>query len=528
MNSLENTAPEANTGPGGARPAAPNNQRADKSPGRHKTRHRSRNQEWPTIPDAGKIEEKNPEILAQKILETGRQIEAGRIPALPPGAEARLHDQRHAHPVPEGLVRIHPGDRHPEPRPPLGPAPERVVLVTQRHPAPPIPLSLPLPLPKVEMPLQMGSPALSTASVPARPFSMVRTHEPPRVADFEDRLKLIITNVLNEDKPLTQALLPRPAPAPVPPPPSHSPYASPGSAPPPAKRERKGEVREAREAREARPDYTQVSPAKLALRRHLSQEKLLAMEAVGPGQHGAPRANTLTRNVGDLISGEVERSLELSAGPPAPPGPPASTALDMSMGGKASPRPGPRITRIVEECYGKAPHTPPEAGESRQASPAQRVVYSPISRPSSTEGPPPLPQAPLTMEGLMYPRVKSPRGVPQDEKPRMLPPAPSPGRDGLEARLASMYGLKCTSTPPTPPRSTPPTPPLPLPLQPQHTQDCKPRPNTLLTLEGRAITSDTPVEGLAATLHARFMTRPMLTKVGVYVCVCVCVCVQGS
>ena len=50
-----------------------------------KSRHRSRNQEWPAVPDVGKIEEKNPELLAMKILETGRQIEAGRIPVLPPG-----------------------------------------------------------------------------------------------------------------------------------------------------------------------------------------------------------------------------------------------------------------------------------------------------------------------------------------------------------------------------------------------------------------------------------------------------------
>lgn len=65
---------------------------AEKSPGSHsaavaasKSRHRSRNQEWPAVPDVGKIEEKNPELLAMKILETGRQIEAGRIPVLPPG-----------------------------------------------------------------------------------------------------------------------------------------------------------------------------------------------------------------------------------------------------------------------------------------------------------------------------------------------------------------------------------------------------------------------------------------------------------
>ncbi|XP_062554766.1 histone-lysine N-methyltransferase, H3 lysine-79 specific isoform X2 [Armigeres subalbatus] len=41
--------------------------------------NRTRSQEWPEIPDIGKIEENNPEILAQKILETGRQIEAGKL-----------------------------------------------------------------------------------------------------------------------------------------------------------------------------------------------------------------------------------------------------------------------------------------------------------------------------------------------------------------------------------------------------------------------------------------------------------------
>jgi H3 lysine-79-specific histone-lysine N-methyltransferase len=37
---------------------------------------RSRSQEWPDIPDVGKINENNPEMLAKKILETGRKIEA--------------------------------------------------------------------------------------------------------------------------------------------------------------------------------------------------------------------------------------------------------------------------------------------------------------------------------------------------------------------------------------------------------------------------------------------------------------------
>ncbi|KAL7039033.1 hypothetical protein ACKWTF_009773 [Chironomus riparius] len=41
--------------------------------------HRAKAHEWPEIPEISKIEEKNPEILAQKILETGRQIEAGKF-----------------------------------------------------------------------------------------------------------------------------------------------------------------------------------------------------------------------------------------------------------------------------------------------------------------------------------------------------------------------------------------------------------------------------------------------------------------
>lgn len=36
--------------------------------------HRSRSQEWPDVPDVGKIDEKNPEVLAQKILETGKEF----------------------------------------------------------------------------------------------------------------------------------------------------------------------------------------------------------------------------------------------------------------------------------------------------------------------------------------------------------------------------------------------------------------------------------------------------------------------
>lgn len=41
--------------------------------------HRAKSNDWPDVPDVDKIEEKNPELLAQKILETGRQIEAGKL-----------------------------------------------------------------------------------------------------------------------------------------------------------------------------------------------------------------------------------------------------------------------------------------------------------------------------------------------------------------------------------------------------------------------------------------------------------------
>lgn len=50
--------------------------------------HRQKTHEWPEIPEIGKIEENNPEILAQKILETGRQIEAGKFSNLQPNTVA--------------------------------------------------------------------------------------------------------------------------------------------------------------------------------------------------------------------------------------------------------------------------------------------------------------------------------------------------------------------------------------------------------------------------------------------------------
>ncbi|CAG9581276.1 unnamed protein product [Danaus chrysippus] len=278
--------------------------------------HRSRSQEWPDVPDVGKIEEQNPEILAQKILETGRQIEAGKITK--PNV------------IVNGYIRD--PERHVDHR--QGRAVARAAPPLARH-----------------------SPVKSQ-----KPLNVVaKVQESPKVINFEDRLKSIITSVLNEDQEQRKAsrLEPRQAvanqayangyvrpvavtsstlgayaarPAVSAAPPAVSPYAR-GLRDVRDARDARDvrDVRDARDARDVRdmrrerfgfdrreprphphhearppdmrhhhsaqPDYTQVSPAKLALRRHLSQERLAA-----PG----------ARTIGDLVNGEIERTLEIS------------------------------------------------------------------------------------------------------------------------------------------------------------------------------------------------------------------------
>jgi len=110
---------------------------------------RSRSQEWPDVPDIGKIQENNPEILAQKILETGRQIEAGRIP-----------NRQSANSNSNSRTR----------------------------------------LPQASLSFSTTPSISSTQSQMTNKDASSRTQEPPRVANFEDRLKSIITSVLNEDQ----------------------------------------------------------------------------------------------------------------------------------------------------------------------------------------------------------------------------------------------------------------------------------------------------------------------------------------
>lgn len=59
----------------------------------------------------------------------------------------------------------------------------------------------------------------------------------------------------------------------------------------------------------SQPDYTQVSPAKLALRRHLSQEKLSQHPSMGPTTMGS---QLMTKTIGDFINSEIEKTLEIT------------------------------------------------------------------------------------------------------------------------------------------------------------------------------------------------------------------------
>ncbi len=234
-----------------------------------------RNQEWPDIPEISKIEEKNPEILAQKILETGRQIEAVKY-----GTELtpRVHQTNNSVGQP---VENNKKERKVPP------------MKIQRQPGATKASTAPSTTPPI------GSKNCKMNSMPA--------DTTPRVNDFEDRLKNLITSVLNDNSPS-----PASTSSPIPPPVSDAlkqQFAVP---------EREGLFARApmkssltsHHVQPSQPDYTQFSPAKLALRRHLSQERLYAPSK----QHQSP-SESYVRTIGDLVTGEIERSLEISSTP---------------------------------------------------------------------------------------------------------------------------------------------------------------------------------------------------------------------
>ncbi|CAG9759880.1 unnamed protein product [Ceutorhynchus assimilis] len=366
-------------------------QQAPAKVSRKSREYRTRSQDWPEVPDIAKIEEQNPEILAQKILETGRKIEASKLSAI-------TNHKNSSYPI----------HNKPLPNNPKG-------IVKNNMPAP-------LPVSKRQKTLH-NYPAtiVSTSSSNTANNQIQKVQEAPRIANFEDRLKSIITSVLNEDQQnrTKQSQIPPPpmqfnstipaahvptTPMPQPQlPPITQSYVTQHYPIPPHTQPGKQSVGP------EQPDYTQVSPAKLALRRHLSQEKLTSTVPNFNSAEGlvgklstahqtfnTPEGLVATRTIGDLVSGEIERTLEISNQSII------NAAVDMSdiqngptstarsvVNSSIPPRP--------ERVSVKVPTGPPEISSPSTSKEVivepMRQVYSPISRPSSTEG---------GLEGLAY------------------------------------------------------------------------------------------------------------------------------
>ncbi|KAJ3639303.1 hypothetical protein Zmor_002668 [Zophobas morio] len=351
-----------------AQALASRQQQTNAKPSRKSRDYRARSQDWPDVPDIAKIEEQNPEILAQKILETGRKIEASKMSANC-GKVMSGTNKNSSH---RGIVRNN--------------------------------MPAPLPVPKRQK--TNYPPTQNTA----------RAQEPPRLTDFEDRLKSIITSALNEDQQNRKRAQNQ----------VYNQQQQQQTYNMTFQNQFKTEEKQkfasgkygrcetvvkqndernfahqeglagmmecyrtevpkvsphvSRQVQSEQPDYTQVSPAKLALRRHLSQEKLAAQHHSFTPSEGI----VATRTIGDLMSGEIERTLEISNQSII------NAAVDMSdIQGTATlssrsvvnANLPPRPERV------KVPNN-----EVQKKSEPMRQVYSPISRPSSTEG----------LEGLAY------------------------------------------------------------------------------------------------------------------------------
>ena len=246
-----------------------------------------RGQEWPDIPEIGKIDEENPEILARKILETGRQIEAVKYGAeLTPRAGSASSCIIGTPPVETTTKR-----------------PQSEKSSRSRAKATPV---------------LHKAPATANKESPTPPAQVAppNAESTPRVNDFEDRLKNLITSVLNDNSNKPNSTSSTMSSSPIPPPSSESKasFTVPKEPGQQLQQQREGLFARAplkfnlatHNHAQSQPDYTQFSPAKLALRRHLSQERLHS-----PQQMNNRNADmNYIRTVGDLVTGEIERSLE--------------------------------------------------------------------------------------------------------------------------------------------------------------------------------------------------------------------------
>uniref|UniRef100_W4VRG6 Histone-lysine N-methyltransferase, H3 lysine-79 specific n=1 Tax=Corethrella appendiculata TaxID=1370023 RepID=W4VRG6_9DIPT len=201
------------------------------STGKRKSReHRTRSQEWPDVPDVGKIEENNPEILAQKILETGRQIEAGKLLAQSgsghisnnninstnsssnnpminyrtknrnDGVYFEDHEQK-KHSLHHSVMGINMGTGDSA----LMPAPSSINKSNHhrnqqqqiQQQQPPATIAIPksyVPVPGSGQQLQLQQQQLQQQQQPQS--NTIKVQESHKVVNFEDRLKSIITSVL--------------------------------------------------------------------------------------------------------------------------------------------------------------------------------------------------------------------------------------------------------------------------------------------------------------------------------------------
>ncbi|KAK9890270.1 hypothetical protein WA026_010379 [Henosepilachna vigintioctopunctata] len=471
--------------------------------------YRARSQDWPDVPDIAKIEEQNPEILAQKILETGRKIEASKMSS-------------------SNKIMHVPGNNR------STPSSNRQLLRN----------NMPAPTSQVTKRVKSSNNVCLPSNNQKQHYK--GSQEPLRIANFEDRLKSIITSVLNEDQQNRAKTQSQPVPVvhqaqqnnysvPTSVATSQASFSSqtynsyPNLCIPKQEESNKYNsntiksiIRSSNE--ELRnysqqeglagmmecyreeipkispqvpksvgselPDYTQVSPAKLALRRHLSQEKLQAQHQPFPQSDGI----LATRTIGDLMSGEIERTLEISNQSII------NAAVDMSdIQGTATltsrsvvnvnlpPRP--------ERVNVKVPNS--EAEQAKETEP-MRQVYSPISRPSSTEG----------LEGLAYVHSYNKVNSHTHNFTSQQPPT-SPRPVQYSPRTTVLY-------PPTqsrPNSATYPSDYTPLPraeLKPYHESyfsDVKPP----LALETES-SSTFVAEGLAASLQARVLNGSQIKE----------------
>lgn len=208
------------------------------SRGRKSRESRTRSQEWPDVPDMEKIKEDNPDLLAKKILDAGRQLEKNREnPRHPKHSEEEVRldpkikapPKIHMNELPSinfndrmqsiilSELKVNPGEQQKQQQPPP-------------HQS----------LPRQSLPSTSHYPAPSKAHqypVPQVPLGHQVNHGYPQAAPVAD-LK-------------------------------------------------------ARESRRPssdyrNPDYTQLSPAKVALRRHLSQERLSQQHPMPMHHHQQP------------------------------------------------------------------------------------------------------------------------------------------------------------------------------------------------------------------------------------------------